>query len=94
MQMIYILQKNLNLNHLVSTHHSYQRWICVGHTYLQFFLSSNNPSFHETLGSTSKTCPLNVKGQKDVIGEGFFLKGLICVRNRSTEVVFTVHVLK
>ena len=38
MQMVYIFTKKdiPNFSNLVTTHHSHQRWIGVGHTYLQF----------------------------------------------------------
>ena len=84
------------MNNLVTTHHSHQRCIGVGHIYLQLFLKVPiNQSFHETLGGASKTCTLNFKVQKDVVGEDKNIKKRqMYVHNRITLVVFTVHFFK
>ena len=64
--MIYIL----NLKSLATTHHLHQIWIVVGHKYRKHQEKSPDyPYFHETLGGALKTCPLNFKVQKDVVGE-------------------------
>ena len=87
MQMIYILLIIYvpNLNNFVTTHNSHQIWIVVGHTYLQFFLSSIYKFFHETLGGASKTYTLRFKGQKDVVDEvKNIIKRLISGHKRST----------
>ena len=86
MKMTYILLKQyiLNLNNLVTTHHSHQILIDVGHDYIQLKKIPKNLSLHETHGGASKTCTLNFKGRKDVVGEGINIKKrLIFVHNRS-----------